>query len=577
VTLCVSGSGSLTTEREPPGLESVDDRMICLMRLILALSALLVIYVDPSEPDRFVAVTYAALVVYTLYSAALFFSAVRRSPLLPARFAHWIDVACFLVLVALSSGTNSVFFFFFFFAILVASFRRGFTTGLRVTLASALLFTVAGYATAPAGPNFELNRFLLRPIYLLVLGYMMAYWGGREIRLKRRLSLLREMGTLSNPRAGVGHTAASVLARLQAFYDADDCSLVLCDPRREGARLYRLARGERAESVRGERLPPKLEQLLLSLPDDLAVVHKGRPRLLPFLGAEDYALDLTRQSECTAERRREVASLAAKLGVESFISVPLNYRGKPAGRLYLSARRGVFDSSDVDLLMQVAEQLMPVIHNIRLLAQLASNAAEQERQRLARDIHDSVIQPYIGLQYKLAAVRNKLAEGRDVAADIERLFEMTADEVSGLRGFVRGLRSDGEREGGLLSAVRRFAARFAESYDLEVRVESDGEISVGAPLAAELIRIVHEGLSNVLKHTDATFSTITFERTGRSLRLRIENDDARNGDEPHAVGTSPRAAFTPRSITERAEELGGHVRVERGSGGHTTVQVEIPL
>jgi len=607
LTLGVSGSVSLTTEREPPGLESVDDRMICLMRLILALSALLVIYVDPSEPDRFVAVTYAALVVYTLYSAALFGLAARRSTLLPARFTHWIDVACFLALVALSSGTNSVFFFFFFFAILVASFRRGFTSGLRVTLASALLFTVVGYATAPAGPDFALNRFLLRPVYLLVLGYMMAYWGGREIRLKRRLSLLREMGTLSNPRAGVSHTAGSVLARLQAFYDADDCSLVLRDPRREGARLYRLARGERAERVRGERLPPKLEGLLLSLPADLAVVHQGRPRLLSFLGAEDYALDLTRQSECAAERQSEVASLAAKLGVESFVSVPLNYRGKPAGRLYISARRGVFDSSDVDLLMRVAEQLMPVVHNIRLLAQLASSAAEQERQRLARDIHDSVIQPYIGLQYKLAAVRNKLAEGHDVAADIERLFEMTADEVSGLRGFVRGLRSDGVREGDLVSAVRRFAARFADSYDLEVRVESDGEISVGARLAAELIQIVHEGLSNVLKHTDATFSKITFERAGRSLRLRIENDDARNGDEPRSgdetrnddgprnvgelrgdgetrngdetlgIGSSSPAPFTPRSITERAEELGGQVRVERGSGGHTTVQVEIPL
>lgn len=585
-------SVSFTTEREPRGLESVDDRMICLMRLILALSALLIIYVDPSEPDRFVAVTYAALVVYTLYSAALFCLAVRRSPLLPTRVAHWVDVACFLALVALSSGTSSVFFFFFFFAILVASFRSGFAAGLGVTLTSALMFTVVGYATAPAGRDFELNRFLLRPVYLLVLGYMMAYWGGREIRLKRRLSLLKEMGTHSNPRAGVSHTVGATLRRLQAFYDADDCSLVLRDPRRGGARLYRLARGRSAESVRGERLPPALERLLLSPPDDLAVVHRGRPRLLPFLGAEDYAFDLTRQAECTAARRAQITSLASKLGVESFASVPLNYRGRSAGRLYLSARRGVFDGSDVELLMQVVEQLMPVVHNIRLLAQLASDAAEQERQRLARDIHDSVIQPYIGLQYKLAAVRNKLAAGADVSEDVERLFEMTVGEVTGLRGFVRGLRADDTHSGDLVSAVRRFAARFADSYDLDVSVEADGEISVDARLAAELIQIVHEGLSNVMKHTDATRSTITFGRAGHTLRLRIENDGARpggdesrdgaqvsrnGGDPARGVEGTPPAPFKPGSITERAEELGGHVRVEQSLQGHTTVQVEIPL
>ncbi|PYS81253.1 MAG: hypothetical protein DMF67_17515 [Acidobacteria bacterium] len=545
--------------------------MICLMRLILALSALLIIYIDPSEPDRFVAVTYGALVVYSLYSAALYYLSVRRSRLLPNRIAHWVDVGCFLVIIALSSGTNSVFFFFFFFAILVASFRRGFTAGLRVTLCSALLFTVVGLAASLGGPDFELNRFLLRPIYLLVLGYMMAYWGGREIRLKRRLSLLKEITTLSNPRFGVSQTVGSMLGQLQAFYDADDCSLVLTDRPHNEPSLFRLSRGQPPESVHAERIPPGLAQLLLSLPDDIAIVHQGRPRFRSFRDSGDYAFDLAGKEGRSARWRKAGASLAAKLGMESFVSAPLHYRGKAVGRLYLAARRGVFDDSDIDLLMQVVEQIMPVIHNIRLLARLASNAAEQERQRLARDIHDSVIQPYIGLQYKLAAIRNKVAAGGDVADEIERLFQMTVNEVTGLRGFVRGLKSDDGREVNFLAAVRRFAAQFADNYDLDVRVESEGEINVNARLAAELIQIVHEGLSNVMRHTEAASIKITFERAGPSLRLRIENDDAR------AEGGAARAPFTPGSITERAEELGGHVRVERSCHGHTTVHVEIPF
>jgi signal transduction histidine kinase len=533
------------TVRGPSALESVDDRMISLMRLILALSALLIIYIDPSEPDRFVVITYGALVAYSLYSAFLYYLSVRRARLLPNRVAHWADVGCFLVLIALSSGTSSIFFFFFFFAILVASFRWGFGAGGSVTLSSALLFTVVGYATAPAGPDFELNRFLLRPVYLLVLGYMIAYWGGREIRLKRRLSLLKEITNLSNPRFDVGQTVGSMLRKLRALYDADDCSLVMVDLHPDGPRLFRLEREQAAESVNAERMPPRLAQLLLSLPGEVAVIHRGKSRLRSLSDSGDYAFDLKGKRECTAEWRGAGASLAAKLDVECFVSVPLHYRGKAIGRLYLTGRRGTFDDSDVDFLMQVVEQIMPVIHNIRLLDRLASNAAEQERQRLARDIHDSVI---------------------------ERLFQLTVNEVRGLRGFVRGLRDGEERGGDFLEAVRRFAAQFAEDYGLDVRVESDGEINPDGQLAAELIRVVHEGLSNVRRHAAATSSKITLTRADGMLRLYIENDD-----DALTEGEASGEPFVPGSIAERARELGGSVRVERSRDGRTVVKVEVPL
>src|SRR4030095_15290804 len=99
----------------------------------------------------------------------------------------------YLLLVSLSSGTSSIFFFFFFFSIIVASFLWGFIEGLSVTIVAAVLCAAIGFAAAPSGTAFELNRLLLRPIYLVVLGYMIAYWGGFEIQLKRRLALLKEV------------------------------------------------------------------------------------------------------------------------------------------------------------------------------------------------------------------------------------------------------------------------------------------------------------------------------------------------------------------------------------------------
>src|SRR5438093_126050 len=99
---------------------SADSRMIALMRLVLAASGLLTIYLIPSEPDRDVALTYSALVLYTLYSAAVWVLEVRKARVLRALpdWGHWIDVGCFTALITLSSGTNSVFFFGYFLPIL---------------------------------------------------------------------------------------------------------------------------------------------------------------------------------------------------------------------------------------------------------------------------------------------------------------------------------------------------------------------------------------------------------------------------------------------------------------------------
>lgn len=161
--------------------------MIAFVRPVLAVAALTIIYIDPTEPGKNVALTYLSLVLYSLYNAAAYALSLRRAPRRALRLAHWVDAACFLALVALSSSANSV--FFFFFAIIIASFRFGFPEGVRVTVASALLFMVMGFATSPGGGQFETGRFLLRPVYLLTLGYMMAYWGGHEI--KQQSGLLR--------------------------------------------------------------------------------------------------------------------------------------------------------------------------------------------------------------------------------------------------------------------------------------------------------------------------------------------------------------------------------------------------
>lgn len=171
--------------------------MVAAMRLVLVASALLVIGMDPVEPNHFPVATHVTLLLYAGYSLALYLlrkrrlnTAGRRLATAHPRWTHWADVAWFTLLAGLSTGTHGI-LFGFFFAILTASFTHGFREGWRVTVVSTLLFGLEGWLTAAilSGPSFseygfEWNGFLLRPIYLLVLGYMIAYWGGYEIEIQ---------------------------------------------------------------------------------------------------------------------------------------------------------------------------------------------------------------------------------------------------------------------------------------------------------------------------------------------------------------------------------------------------------
>jgi signal transduction histidine kinase len=557
------------SSRDTVATGAVDLRIISLMRLVLAASALLIIAIDPSEPDRLVTLTYATLSLYVVYSVALYLLAVFPRPrLAPIRqWAHWIDVCWYVVLIALSRGTSSIFFFGFFFAILVASFRWGFAEGLKVTIVSAALFSVVGYATAPSGPEFELNRFLLRPIYMGVLGYMMAFWGGREIRFRRRLALLKDLTALANPRFGVDRTTGLLLERLRAFYDANACLTLTAPPGMDQQRMRRATQADPEGAAHVELMPAELARRLLAPPAEAAIVYPGGSR--GWLGAWGgyHGYDLGTRARVSGDPQAS-ADLAATLDGASFVSIPLYYNRGVFGRLYLTAARPrAFDDSDIDFLLQVDAHVTPILDNIRLIDRLALDAAEEERRRIARDLHDSVIQPYIGLQMGLAAIRKKQAAGQDAAPDVERLYNLASEGIGELRGYVRELRAGGDSDIGLVASVRRFAGKLAATTGLDVRVEAADSLRVGERLAAEVFPIVVEGLSNIRRHTQAARATVSLSRDADHLAVRIENEREDNSE--------PRP-FTPGSIAERARALGGSARVEQLQGS-TVVEVEIPL
>jgi len=548
-------------------IESLDERLVNVTRFLLALSALIIIYADPAEPDRLVNITYAALALYTVYSGVVYVLSLRRRSFLNNIPLHWIDVAWYLVLISLSSGTNSLFFFFFFFVILVASFRSGYSAGLKVTVVSSILFLAIGYITTPT--PIAPNRFLLRTVYLATIGYLMAYWGGSEITHKRKLALLKDVSRLSNPRFGVDQTIGSIITKLREFYDADTCVLITPSPVANEYVLRRVDREHPELANRAEAVGPEGEELLRAWPPEWAVIFRRHSNKL-WPGPMSCFIYNFLSGERVKGSGEKCALVADLLETNFFVSVPVYQRKAFTARLYLTSKRRRFTYSDVAFLRQVIEHVMPMIDNVRLVDRFASEASEYERQRISRDIHDSAIQPYIGLKLGLEALRRQVPDTDPVSAGLAELAEKTNSVINDLRTYVGELqdRSSSDSVNVLVSSVQRHARKFGEFYDIEVDVKAASEININDRLAAEVFQIVQEGLSNIKRHTASSTATIRMMSSNGDMILDIENESSSAGR-----GNT----FTPRSITDRAVALGGRVFVNVTDDGRTIVSVVIPM
>jgi signal transduction histidine kinase len=539
------------------------------LRLALAVAGLLIYFPDPSANPGRHPFALAVLGLFLVYGLVAHVMAARRRKYVPASLAPWIDFAWVTLLVAVSEATSGIFYPLYLFPILNASFNEGFRAGFRIALVSAASYAGIGVLTVPRGLDLDLSAFVTSPLYLLLLGYLTAVWGGYEVRSRARLALLRDVTALSNLRFGVDRTEAHLLEAVRAFYDADACWLVVADERTKQHWARTASRGAAAATERTE-IPAELGETLL--PAAGAFLADARLRW-----SGRWIMHLEEGDPEPGERRARgdpgaALRVAEELEAGALLSVPFRYHASAAGRLYAVRRRTRrFDRGELDFLRHLIDQVVPVIENLRLVDRLASDAGMEERRRIARDLHDSTIQPYLALRVGLAAADNAFAAGRadEAASRVRRLLELADGEVETLRGYLRELRGgEGAASGAVLDAgVRRFCSRFSEATGIRVDVVTSGQPVRNDRLAAEVFQMVAEGLSNVRRHTSAGRCEVRIEVTADRLRLAVTND---------ATGPET-SAFYPRSLGERAAALGGTARVERAPPDTTAVYVDIPL
>ena len=221
----------------------------------------------------------------------------------------------------------------------------------------------------------------------------------------------------------------------------------------------------------------------------------------------------------------------------------------------------------------------------RLLEQLEATRSElaaaerragmlQERQRLARDIHDTLSQGFASVVLLLEAAEESLATGRPVDQTIAQALRSARDNLAESRRVVWALRPRPLAEQSLPQALEELTGRLAEETGLHAQTTTTGtQRPLGTQAETALLRIAQEALANVRKHAAATNVTLTLSYLDDVVVLDVADDGA--GFDPAA----PRAAASGLGLgamRERVSQLGGHLTIESAPGEGTTIAAELP-
>jgi signal transduction histidine kinase len=261
----------------------------------------------------------------------------------------------------------------------------------------------------------------------------------------------------------------------------------------------------------------------------------------------------------------------------TILSVPMKTRQRTVGVLsvYNKEGEGGFTDRDADLATFFANQAAAAIENARLYEQTREYAVVEERNRLARELHDSVTQSLFSVTLLSEAALNLLERDATKARErLERANELAQGALAEMRALIFQLRPMTLQEEGLLSALKKHlnAVHSRDGRLVELRVTGAAR-RLPAPIEDASFRILQEGVNNVIKHAHAERARVELHFEPQCLRVSVI--DTGVGFDPAAPRDNAKLGMT--SMRERAEAVGGHLYVESAPGKGTRVRAEFPI
>jgi signal transduction histidine kinase len=300
--------------------------------------------------------------------------------------------------------------------------------------------------------------------------------------------------------------------------------------------------------------PPLAHVPVLVLTSDIA----GETRLQALAaGASDFLL-------------KPIGLTEAALRITNLLALRTLQRQLEAEKVSLEAR---VQERTARLQTTVAELTAVDAERRRLLISLVK-AQEEERRRIASEVHDDPLQIMAATRLRLGMLRAQLADASpDVAKDIEALEGTVTEAVDRLRRLVYELHPRSLQEAGLVPALEDYL-RTTLAEALRWRLDARLQVEPPAEVKVILFRIAQEALSNVRKHARANEVTITLDEQDGGVLLRVKDDG--QGFTAGDRASGPMGHFGLQSMRERAEAAGGRWGIHTAVGEGTAVEVWVP-
>jgi signal transduction histidine kinase len=382
--------------------------------------------------------------------------------------------------------------------------------------------------------------------------------------LERRISAFAQVAasmTVDQPLEAALGSLTELAVEVSA---AEACAVIIVDPDRDELALFAstgLAAGYGDALARswhdGVRSPSRqaLVEQKLTVVRDARANGLGNPKyapLHPYLREADW---------------------------DDMVVVPLDSRGRSLGVLQYYLRRPVtLDDDERAFMTSLADQAALAAANASLFAQSERAAALIERQRLARELHDSVSQALFSMTLHARAAERHLS-GDDgspnpaALAAVRKLTELTQGALAEMRALIFELRPGALLEEGLVAALSRQAAALTAREGVPIRVSAPSERPpLDADAEEHLYRLVLEALHNAVKHARASRITVSIDVAGERMQIVVADDGVGfDPAEPHP------GHLGQHTMADRAAHTGGQLRVESSPGAGTRVKVTAPL
>jgi signal transduction histidine kinase len=258
----------------------------------------------------------------------------------------------------------------------------------------------------------------------------------------------------------------------------------------------------------------------------------------------------------------------------SFLGVPVKVRDRVYGNLYLTEKLGAveFTDEDQETVVTLAAQAGLAIENARLHEDLRRLAVLEDRERIAQELHDGVIQSLFAVGMGLQAAGARAEDAETVRGRLDAAVNDVDRVIRDLRNYIFGL-GGGPADRELSRALHGLADELRRGSDIAIRVEVDPAAAGAlASRATDIVQFAREALTNAVRHSEAATVSLVISRDDGSFVLEIEDDG--KGFDTKTTETGGRGLGNLRA---RAQALGAVLTLDSEPGRGTKVRLHVPL